>query len=939
MEAYDGQNIAPTELRTPLAQVKVRLVELIENHACDIAFDPHTNEAVDFLNPTAGPCFVFLSHSLSVALDFYTSPRPNHMVCDIFLALPELSVIVLSLVNGDEDSLEAVAYNVSVARGAVESLSMFMDEDINSIHGVMHMSLLEYAVGFKNRLKKLANDSAHFVTKDSLVMTPGRYEKVLTAFWAGVAETKSVLKEESGDTNGDFLRFLTKEQCIILVENINGKDVEVKCVPGSGATTLMLEVARRLNRLGNTLLVCRSLQERDRLRLVYSSAVAAEDLGMVDMSSCVNIVDETNTFMAQTSGQKWRFTTYPTNVKELKSQILEADMEIKGMEKQIGALSNDSWKERTEYILEDFSVLKMFSLKLELPLSVRELRHNPDYKSSDRTASKVLGGCKHLTATQEARLLDFHERLSQRKNLVSLLRSVIIQDKTHTIYQDVKQALLTKALRSKERTESKQRATMVGDVESPGIHHLMETFHIEPVNVGKKSDIPPVLKEGGKKDGMELEVQNTDPEDLENHWGEIEKLNQDLNSLLKDRDHRKGQLYKSYTVEWQAVLEYMARHTVVLQLLNIEIPGLEVFQNKLDRHESTTTGRVSAMLQQSAVSASGHDDTGEQTGPLTKKEQRFDISCSTASQSENTKNRAEERRTRTEVLINQLRQYQHGRLKEKHLCAITMKIIRDDEQHLIELKANNDRLEKDYGSSVHIVGLTRRPLLVSCPELHLDAARGNIWCHVTTDGQLVNSRPDTRDGGQNRLQTYRGTCSSPIPLPPSSSTLTPLPTHPRYWETETRVRVADGAWFSPALEMGLCEAGQVDCEVYVPLQRRSWCVRVGRCETHGRNLCTWVCREGERGECQQNSMPGTQGTQATLHYGIVLDEGGGRVAFIDNDREVVLVQYDEEFSEPLVPLYSAGPQYSGLTASMSLISGEDIDMTDTKKALIFQAMK
>ncbi|XP_071084875.1 uncharacterized protein [Haliotis cracherodii] len=302
----DGQYIVPTKLTTSLEQVKKRLIEHIENHAFDFVFDPLTNEVVDVPNPKAGPCFMFLAHSLSVVLDFPTSPCPSHTVCDVFLALPTQPVIVLSMVDGDAESPEAVMYNTSVARGVIETLSRFTDEDVNSIHGVIHTSVLGDAASFETRLKKLANDSSHFVTRDSLVMTPGRYEKVLTAFWAGVAETKSVLKD-TGDTDGDCLRFLTKEQCVILVENINDKDVQVKCVPGSGATTLMLEVARRLNRQGDTLLVCRSREERDRLRSVYPSAVAAEDLSTVDLSSCVNIVDETNTVMPHASGRNWRF--------------------------------------------------------------------------------------------------------------------------------------------------------------------------------------------------------------------------------------------------------------------------------------------------------------------------------------------------------------------------------------------------------------------------------------------------------------------------------------------------------------------------------------------------------------------------------------------------------------------------------------------------------
>ncbi|XP_046581309.1 uncharacterized protein LOC124288813 isoform X2 [Haliotis rubra] len=979
----DGQSIAPTKLRTPLAQVKERLLEHIENHAYDFVFDHLTNEVVDLPNPKTGPCFMFLSHSLAVALDFYTSPRPSNAVCDVFLALPTQSVIVLSLVDGNEDCPEAVTYSLSVARGVIETLSRFTDEDVNSIHGVIPISLLEDTVGFKNRLKKLANESSHFVTNDSLVMTPSRYEKVLTAFWAGVAETKSVLKAERGDTDGDYLRFLTKEQCIILVENINSKDVEVKCMPGSGATTLMLEVARRLNRLGDTLLVCRSRQERDRLRSVYPSAVAAEDLSMVDMSSCVNIVDETNTVMEQTSGHNWRFTTYPaavkelksqplepeivdetntvmeqtsghnwrfttylTGIKELKSQIFDAEMEIEGMEKQIDALSDESWKERIEELLRDFSVLKILSFKLgstgPMPYA-QEVRHTLEYKPSLLTASKgqyaSFGGFKQLSVTQEAWLSDLHDGLRQRKNLAPLLRSVIIQEKTDQFYQDVKNVLLREALEIKthaESTGSKHIVAMIGHVQSPDIQQQMEMFHIEPENARKESEIPSVRKEGSQINDLETEVQNTDAKDLESRRSEIEKVNQDLNSCLKDRDHRKRQLHELYTVEWQAVMGYLARHATVLSLLDMEIPRFGVFQSTPDRHESTIPRRATGVPGTSAVSTPGRGGAGKQTGTSKGKEQRLHISRSTASQSDND---GEQRHTRAPGLMNQLRQFQQGRLTEKHLCAITMKIIREDEQQLMELNANNDCLEKDYGSSVHVVGLTRRPLLVSCPKLHLDAARANTdWCHVTTDGQLVNSPPDTRDVGQNRLQKYRGTCSSPIPLPPSSSTLTPLPTIPRYWETETWVRV-DDELYPTVLEMGLCEAGRVDSGWYVSVQRRSWCVRVERCVRHGERICTTVCREGEWGECHQNTMSLTPGTQATLHYGVVLDVGRGRVAFIDLDRQVVVVKYNVEFSEPLVPMFGVGSRYSGHTTSMSLISGEDIDMTDTKKTLIYQALE
>ncbi|XP_071086368.1 uncharacterized protein [Haliotis cracherodii] len=937
----DGQNIVPTNLRTPLAQVKEQLIEHIENHAFDFVFDPLTSEVVDFPSPKAGPCFMFLAHSLSVVLDFPTSPRPRHTVCDVFLALPTQPVIVLSLIDGDAESPEAVMYNTSVARGVIETLSRFTDEDVNSIHGVIHTSILGDAASFETGLKKLANDSSHFVTRDSLVMTPGRYEKVLTAFWAGVAETKSVLKD-TGDTDGDCLRFLTKEQCIILVENINNKDVQVKCVPGSGATTLMLEVARRLNRQGDTLLVCRSREERDRLRSVYPSAVAAEDLSMVDLSSCVNIVDETNTVMPHASGRKWRFGTYETDIKQLTSQMCEAEREKERMEKQIDVLSDDAWKKQIEYLLRDFSLLKIYSYKR---MTVHPLHHSLEDKPHGLITSKALGGFRQLSSTHEAQLSDLHDGIRQQKNMFPLLRSVMIKDKTLQMYHEVKMAHLTKALGRKEYTESKQNFTMFVHVESPDNEQLMGRFHIESRNAGKKSNIPPVLKEGSQTTELEMEVHETDGKDLESHSGELDMLNQDLDNVLKDRDQRKKKLHKLFTVEWQATMEYLTRHTSVLSLLDMEIPGFEV--GAPDRQETTITGRVPAVPALPALSTEGYDESGEQTGPSKSKKRRLHIDGPVTSQSDHTcdgrdynKEQESKGHTRAPVLIHQLRQYQQGRLTENHLAAIAMEIISENEQKLTELKAKNDSLEKDYGSTVHIVGLTCQPRLVSCPKRHLDAARANAErCHVTTDGELVNSRPDTWDEGQNRLQEYIGTCSSPIPLPPPPSTLTPHPTTPTYWETKTRVRVVvEGVpWY--VLEMGVWEAGEVESGPWVSIQRRSWCVRVGSCGGHGESICTTVWREEEPGDCHQNTMSDTPGTQATLHYGVVLDVGRGRVAFIDLDRGIVLVKFDEVFREPLVPMFSVGLPLSGYTGSMSLISGEDVDMTDTKRALVYQALR
>ncbi|XP_071084358.1 protein PML-like [Haliotis cracherodii] len=233
---------------------------------------------------------------------------------------------------------------------------------------------------------------------------------------------------------------------------------------------------------------------------------------------------------------------------------------------------------------------------------------------------------------------------------------------------------------------------------------------------------------------------------------------------------------------------------------------------------------------------------------------------------------------------------------------------------------------------------TRTPVILQCPKLQLDAARANTdWCHVTTDDELVNSPPATRHRDSGRLRTYRGTCSStPIPLPPPPSNVTPVPHTPRYWETHSRVGVEGDGWW-PVLELGVGEESQVDSGVYVFAQRRSWCVSVGSCGTHRGSICTWVCQQGERGKCYRNTMSDTPGTQATLHYGVVLDVGRGRLAFIDLDREIVLAKLDVEWRESLLPMFSVGrPDHS--TVNMKVVSGVDITMTDSKKSLIYNAL-
>ncbi|XP_046559511.1 uncharacterized protein LOC124268563 [Haliotis rubra] len=234
---------------------------------------------------------------------------------------------------------------------------------------------------------------------------------------------------------------------------------------------------------------------------------------------------------------------------------------------------------------------------------------------------------------------------------------------------------------------------------------------------------------------------------------------------------------------------------------------------------------------------------------------------------------------------------------------------------------------------------TGTTLTLQCPKLQLDAARANTrWCHVTTDGELVNSRHATQHRHSGRLWKYWGTCAcTPIPLTQSPSTVTPVPHIPRYWETHTKVGVVRRGCRCLVLEMGVGEESQVDSEVYVSRHRRSWCVSVGSCVKHQGNLYTMVWQQGEEGKCYSNTMYDTPGTQATLHHGVVLDVGEGRLAFIDLEKEVVLAKVDVEWCESLLPMFGVG-QPSRYTVNMKVISGADITMTDAKKSLIYDAL-
>ncbi|XP_067670385.1 uncharacterized protein [Haliotis asinina] len=225
------------------------------------------------------------------------------------------------------------------------------------------------------------------------------------------------------------------------------------------------------------------------------------------------------------------------------------------------------------------------------------------------------------------------------------------------------------------------------------------------------------------------------------------------------------------------------------------------------------------------------------------------------------------------------------------------------------------------------------------PKLQLDAVRANTdRCHVTSVDQLLNVPPAVQLTHSGRLRKYQGTCAStPISLRPLPPSVTYAPHTPRYWETHSRVGVVGRDWKYFVLEVGVGEESQVDSDWSVCQQHRSWCVSVWKCITHPGSLCTRVWQQGWTGNCYRNTMSDAPGTWSDLHYGVVLDVRRGRLAFIDLDRQVVLAKVNVKWRESLLPVFGVALQQD-CTVYMKVISGADINMTDTKKSLICDAL-
>ncbi|XP_046564481.1 uncharacterized protein LOC124273287 [Haliotis rubra] len=346
-----GVNIIPVSLTGHLVDIKDMLLSVLETDKSLFHCNLVTGAELDLSDDEK--CLVHLTESLATTLDFPVSERPSEIRCDMFLAFPEQPPVVLTVMNCEHKSKMITNYNTSVAREVTAKLRRFTSENLNVIHGVVSKNDMKDNEVFFAKLQQIAAVSSVFISKASLMMNSFKYDQILMAFWAALAETKVDVQESQ-------LKFLNKEQCILLLENLNRMNVEVRLLSSSEATDLMLEVARRLSRQGNTLIICRLREERDQLRSVFSSTISLNDVWKWDLSAYENIVLDARSLPEMPSGCRvWRFQTDPASVEELKMRLQTSEKEVHEMEKQLSGLHNDKWKRQMEYQFWEVDALKL----------------------------------------------------------------------------------------------------------------------------------------------------------------------------------------------------------------------------------------------------------------------------------------------------------------------------------------------------------------------------------------------------------------------------------------------------------------------------------------------------------------------------------------------------------------------------------------------------
>ncbi|XP_046580904.1 uncharacterized protein LOC124288428 isoform X2 [Haliotis rubra] len=228
---------------------------------------------------------VYLANSLSVTINIPVHKVPCEVVCDVCIVSQSAPVVVVTLVKQYPEAL--MEYNLLITKGLVSRVRNFTDEHFSALYGVLQESDVVSDASFQDAIERIKSSSSSFCIPDSLSMNDDKFRNILKALAASIALSKAVQATKSSSTEAvdeanfedeQDLWFLTKDQFVLLTENIDTSGmVVVWASQHTGSSTLLMEVASRLQQSGNTLLVsgsevvCKSARSNQVCHRVLSS--------------------------------------------------------------------------------------------------------------------------------------------------------------------------------------------------------------------------------------------------------------------------------------------------------------------------------------------------------------------------------------------------------------------------------------------------------------------------------------------------------------------------------------------------------------------------------------------------------------------------------------------------------------------------------------------
>ncbi|XP_046557023.1 uncharacterized protein LOC124266254 isoform X2 [Haliotis rubra] len=228
----------------------------------------------------------FVTRSLAVVLNFPKVYIPDGVISEVFYVLPDRPSMILCFVCEKRDDLGK--YVLRLARRAINQIRKYTDEHFSAVYGLLDPGDLESDNLFADALRSIEDKTSALCSLHALSMNSVKCMNIIRAFLAAVAVTDLT----EGDSMKPELRLLSKQHFCKLVENIDEDRVVIDKATIPEAEILMIEVARRLEKRGQTILLVqedlkKKLQEQH--ADIVSHILASDELEDVSRDNYPNI--------------------------------------------------------------------------------------------------------------------------------------------------------------------------------------------------------------------------------------------------------------------------------------------------------------------------------------------------------------------------------------------------------------------------------------------------------------------------------------------------------------------------------------------------------------------------------------------------------------------------------------------------------------------------